>query len=810
MKKAVSIFLSLLMVVSLIPVTAISANAEETDSQTEIEYTEVRTVEDLYMISYALDGNYKLMNDIDLTTDTAKGGDWDYAGNGWEPIGSGGAYKGGAFTGIFDGNGYEIKGMRIDITKLPSGTSDDSYAGLFAKNAGTIKNLTVSGDIKSSVYIEYVGAISGYNHGKIENCANKCNIDCSYNTYSHQYVGGIAGRSTDKSGISCCYNNGSVKGAGLNTSSYYYVYVAGISNTNGQIQDCYNTGNISATNKYTSSYAFSAGISAVNSSSSKISNCYSIGTATKAIAYNSVTNCYFPGGCGADTTGAKALTAAQMKIQGVFGTFDFENTWFINRNLEYQYPQLIHNRQIPKTETPVAIEITTKPEKLSYFTDEEFDSKGLTVSVVYENGEKEETTRYTVSGFENTAGTKTITVTYGDYTASFEVEVKERPLKVTSVVILSKPDKLDYYVGEEFDSNGLKVFAVYENGTNNEITDYTLSGFVSTVGTKTITVEYEGFTATFDVEVKEKPVNLTSITIVKKPDKLNYFVGEEFDPSGLVVAAVYDNNATKAVTDYTLSGFESTVGTKTITVTYNGKTATFDVEVKEKPVNLTSITIVKKPDKLNYFVGEEFDPSGLVVAAVYDNNATKAVTAYTLSGFESTVGTKTITVEYEGFTATFDVVVKEKPVQLLSINVIKQPDKTVYELGEKLDIKGMILLGVYSNGTVKTIEDYTVSELTNNVGEQTVTVSYEGFTAEFKVIVQDKKVLIGDVNGDGKVNGVDAGILSRYTSDWKSYNEMIKDMKAADINGDGKVNGADAGLLCRYTSGWESVKKYFT
>jgi hypothetical protein len=35
-------------------------------------------------------------------------------------------------------------------------------------------------------------------------------------------------------------------------------------------------------------------------------------------------------------------------------------------------------------------------------------------------------------------------------------------------------------------------------------------------------------------------------------------------------------------------------------------------------------------------------------------------------------------------------------------------------------------------------------------------------------------------------------------------------MDAADINGDGKVNGADAGLLSRYTSGWSSVKKYFT
>ena len=71
-------------------------------------------------------------------------------------------------------------------------------------------------------------------------------------------------------------------------------------------------------------------------------------------------------------------------------------------------------------------------------------------------------------------------------------------------------------------------------------------------------------------------------------------------------------------------------------------------------------------------------------------------------------------------------------------------------------------------------------------------------------------VLVGDVNGDGKVNGADSGVLSRYTSGWDGYEAEIKNMDAADINGDGKVNGADSGILSRYTSGWESAKKYFT
>ncbi len=69
--------------------------------------------------------------------------------------------------------------------------------------------------------------------------------------------------------------------------------------------------------------------------------------------------------------------------------------------------------------------------------------------------------------------------------------------------------------------------------------------------------------------------------------------------------------------------------------------------------------------------------------------------------------------------------------------------------------------------------------------------------------------LIGDLNGDGSVNGADAGLLSRYTSGWKEYEEKIKNMKAADVSGDGQVNGADAGILSRYVSGWTLFAKYF-
>lgn len=69
-------------------------------------------------------------------------------------------------------------------------------------------------------------------------------------------------------------------------------------------------------------------------------------------------------------------------------------------------------------------------------------------------------------------------------------------------------------------------------------------------------------------------------------------------------------------------------------------------------------------------------------------------------------------------------------------------------------------------------------------------------------------ILCGDVNSDGKVNGSDAGLLSRYASGWKGYETKIKNLLAADINRDGKVNGADAGLLARYASGWTQYTRF--
>ncbi len=81
-----------------------------------------------------------------------------------------------------------------------------------------------------------------------------------------------------------------------------------------------------------------------------------------------------------------------------------------------------------------------------------------------------------------------------------------------------------------------------------------------------------------------------SLAVSKAPAKTTYFVGDTLDTTGLELIATYSNGDTETVTSgYTVSGFDSeTAGTKTVTVTYKEKDATFEVEVVEPSITLSN------------------------------------------------------------------------------------------------------------------------------------------------------------------------------------------------------------------------------
>ena len=351
MKKFLAVLLTIVLIISVCPLGLI-ASADSYEG-----YTKIYTAADLYSIRNDLTAKYILMNDIDLTEATAEGGDWDYGGRGWNPIGSNNVYGSTAFSGIFDGNGYTISGMRINITTIPSGTGSSLCLGLFANNAGTIKNLHIEGAITmKNGESAAAGGVAAINNGVITACSNAATITMNGgDTSDYTYVGGIVGKNYGT--VEKCYNTGEIK----RSSGYGDCYVGGISGYgygDSTIENCYNIAAIYTKVKYVSGYGskygYAGGIQGYSpSSSSHIKTSYNIGAVTAtcydyssaynyAITYNNneVQDCYYLAGAGNSSKGATALTAAQMELQFIFSGFDFDNVWTMGGDADYLYPEL--------------------------------------------------------------------------------------------------------------------------------------------------------------------------------------------------------------------------------------------------------------------------------------------------------------------------------------------------------------------------------------------------------------------------------------------------------------------------------------
>lgn len=155
---------------------------------------ELHTWADVELVSAAPDAHYRLMADLELDgtprTQIACAA----------PDG---------FTGTFDGNGHVISGF----VGLP-----EIGAGLFAENAGTIRNLAVTGaDIESGPRI--AGIIADVNSGTIENSWTSGRIT------GDSRVGGIAGNSSGV--IRDSYSRATVKSAKTESGGVVGVGMAG-------------------------------------------------------------------------------------------------------------------------------------------------------------------------------------------------------------------------------------------------------------------------------------------------------------------------------------------------------------------------------------------------------------------------------------------------------------------------------------------------------------------------------------------------------------------------------------------------------
>lgn len=237
--------------------------------------------------------------------------------------------------------------------------------------------------------------------------------------------------------------------------------------------------------------------------------------------------------------------------------------------------------------------------------------------------------------------------------------------------------------------------------------------------------------------------SLKNIEIITPPTKTEYWAGENFDKSGMVVKANYNSKINPSVildsSSYSITnGTDLKVGQTSVTITYEDKTVEQPIKVDENKVE--NIAITTSPSKTEYWTGEDFDRTGMVVKATYTDGTTLEVTDYTImNGSSLKNGQSAIIVSYEGKTVEQSIIIKANPV--VKIEITKVPNKTNYVVEQNFNSTGMIVKATYANGTIKEITDYEVRD-GNNLSEDqtTVTVVYEEQIATQAITVVAKAI----------------------------------------------------------------------
>ena len=405
------------------------------------------------------------------------------------------------------------------------------------------------------------------------------------------------------------------------------------------------------------------------------------------------------------------------------------------------YPIIIVNdvKSITMHQTP----------KTSYNVNDLLDVTDGEILVTRAVGEPEakEITKDMVTGFDSTKeNTKlTLTVSYTENgvtkTTTYDVSVKD---SVESISIKANPDKTEYNYGEDLDLIGATISVVKGSGTIEiPVTEDMVSGYdKEKLGEQTIKVTYGGEEATFKVTVKDYVKDI----ILVNPDKTEYQYGESLDLTGGSVQKVMASGAAVAavpLTDdsVTLSTFNpNQSGIQTIKVTYEGKTKTFDVNVKD---TITGIELQGIPET-KYKYGEDFKISNLKLNIhKLSGDVTIPVTQDMIKGYEKNkLGSQVVKIEYEGQTIT---TINVEVIDYVQSVIITPPSKVEYNYGESLNLDGAKITKIMASNPSKPEEIIVTSSMisgytSTKIGKQNVTITYvddKTYTKDFVVTVKD-------------------------------------------------------------------------
>lgn len=438
---------------------------------------------------------------------------------------------------------------------------------------------------------------------------------------------------------------------------------------------------------------------------------------------------------------------------------------------------------------------------------------------------------------------KSISVTY--------TESSEPQKTVKSLAITGEPTNKEYYVGDAFSAAGLKVNATYDDDTQEDVTTkatwaltpatFTEAGAVSVTATAT----YGGVSASTTCPVTVKTIANTKETAYTVAQAIAFIdAGKDLTTSVYVKGVVskivtpYNKkykNITFDVSDdgaTTTPQFQFFRNQKDAENTYAedpkievgatvigyGKLTKFEkthentheyiyefdagnylveytapVEKEVKDINVTS-----EPTHKEYYVGESFNPEGLIVTAIYSDGSTADVTADATWMFDpdvfSATGSVTVgaTIIYGDINHTeeYTVTVSERPSLTLKIS----PESGVYDSAQTVTIEA-------NNAAGDVVIYYTTDG-----SDPALTGSSKVYTAPFEVT---KTTIVKAYAIDG---------MGRKTTAASDFTIRLNTLTEENFNGctgqggrDGFFEEVYSGLIedhCFDCMGWGMRDKY--
>ena len=239
---------------------------------------------------------------------------------------------------------------------------------------------------------------------------------------------------------------------------------------------------------------------------------------------------------------------------------------------------------------------------------------------------------------------------------------------------------------------------------------------------------------------------------------------------------------------------------------YSLKSETTTKEYIISNKQLSGIVIAEPPTKTEYVEGQNFDKTGMMIKAVYNDGSEKEVTNYTVeNGSSLKVSQTSVTIKYtEGSVAktiTQKITVKEKLIFGVDDYDLTEEEGIRYigNIQEKTTIKDL-KRKIKTNGTIDIYKgDSKITDENVILGTgMTIIIKLNNEEENYNVIVK------GDLTGDGQIKMADVLKLARYKAGIDKNLEGAY-LRAGDVVKDEKIGMPDILKLSRVLAGIENL-----